>query len=50
MTLIEKAPGVDVERDIIAKMDFVPRISPNLKLMDERIFTDKKMRISFIDE
>ena len=50
VTLIEKAPGVDVERDIIAKMDFVPRISPNLKLMDERIFTDKKMRISFIDE
>ena len=50
VTLIEKAPGVDVERDIIAKMDFIPRISPNLKLMDERIFTDKKMRISFIDE
>ncbi|OUO95007.1 CoA-transferase [Cloacibacillus sp. An23] len=48
--LVERAPGVDVERDILARMDFAPKISPKLKLMDERIFTDKKMRISFIDE
>ncbi len=50
LTLIEKAPGIDLKRDIIDKMDFVPRISPNLKPMDERIFTDKKMQISFINE
>jgi len=36
--LIEVAPGVDVERDIIARMDFKPAISPNLKTMDARLF------------
>ncbi len=50
LVLIETAPGVDVERDILDKMDFAPKISPDLRLMDERIFMDKKMRISFSGE
>ena len=41
--LIEIAPGVDLERDILAKMDFAPVISPDLKLMDERLFIDATM-------
>lgn len=41
--LIEIAPGVDLERDILAKMDFIPTISSDLKLMDARIFMDKPM-------
>jgi propionate CoA-transferase len=43
MTLIEIAPGINLERDILAHMDFKPQISPELKLMDERIFREEKM-------
>ena len=41
--LIEIAPGIDLQKDIIDQMDFVPLISDDLKLMDERIFKDQKM-------
>jgi propionate CoA-transferase len=43
ITLIEIAPGVDYERDILSQMDFVPQVSPDLKLMDARIFCDEPM-------
>lgn len=43
MTLIEIAPGIDLEKDILSLMDFKPIISPNLKIMDERIFRDEPM-------
>lgn len=43
MTLIEIAPGVDLEKDILALMDFKPVIAENLKLMDAAIFEDKLM-------
>ncbi len=46
LELIEIAPGVDLERDVLHKMDFVPQISPNLKLMDSRIFHDELMGLS----
>ncbi len=45
MTLIEIAPGVELEKDILANMEFKPIISPNLKEMDKRIFEDKLMNI-----
>ena len=38
LELIEIAPGIDIERDILANMDYKPYISPHLKTMDERIF------------
>jgi propionate CoA-transferase len=41
MTLIEIAPGIDLEKDIIGQMGFRPRISPNLKLMPAEIFQPK---------
>ncbi|MGN1002876.1 MAG: acyl CoA:acetate/3-ketoacid CoA transferase [Oscillospiraceae bacterium] len=41
--LTEVAPGVDVEKDIVANMGFRPLISGDLKQMDERIFTPAKM-------
>ncbi|MCF6096870.1 hypothetical protein L1766_07665 [Thermovorax subterraneus] len=41
LTLIEIAPGIDLEKDILAMMEFTPRISPNLKTMDEAIFREK---------
>lgn len=40
LVLIEIAPGVDLEKDVLAQMDFVPEISKELKLMDPGIFTE----------
>ncbi len=37
-TLIEIAPGIDLERDILEMMDFRPVVSPELKRIDERIY------------
>lgn len=45
VTLTEIAPGVDVEKDILALMDFKPVIAAELKIMDERIFRDEIMGI-----
>ncbi|MEX3855105.1 MULTISPECIES: acyl CoA:acetate/3-ketoacid CoA transferase [Paraburkholderia] len=42
MELIEIAPGVDLERDILARMDFAP-ILRSPKQMDERIFLPEPM-------
>ena len=36
--LIEIAPGIDVERDVLARMGFRPAIAPDLKTMDQRLF------------
>ncbi len=36
--LVEIAPGIDVERDVIAQMGFRPAVSPELKTMNARIF------------
>ena len=41
--LCEAAPGIDVEKDIIALMPSKPLIAPDFHLMDERIFRDGKM-------
>jgi propionate CoA-transferase len=41
VTLIEIAPGVNLEKDILAQMEFTPRISPKLKSMPPEIFYEK---------
>ena len=41
--IIEIAPGMDLEKDIIKNMGFRPLISKDLKLMDERIFIPGRM-------
>jgi propionate CoA-transferase len=38
MELIEIAPGVDLEKDILSQMDFRPLMAGQPALMDERIF------------
>lgn len=41
LELIEIAPGIDLQRDILDQMAFAPKISPSLKVMDGWIFSDK---------
>lgn len=43
LILTEIAPGIDLEKDILAHMDFKPVISKELKPMDVRIFQEEKM-------
>ncbi|SED21666.1 propionate CoA-transferase [Rhizobiales bacterium GAS188] len=38
LELIEIAPGVDIERDIMARMGFRPAVARELKTMDRRLF------------
>ena len=43
LELIEIAPGIDLEKDILANMDFKPQISAHLATMDPRIFGNESM-------
>ena len=43
LELIEIAPGIELERDVLAHIDFMPTISAQLKLMDAALFTDEAM-------
>jgi propionate CoA-transferase len=43
LELIEIAPGVNLERDVLAKMGFRPVVSPDLKVMDQRLFSPQPM-------
>lgn len=40
ITLIEIAPGLDLQKDILDQMDFVPTIAEDLKTMDAGIFNE----------
>jgi propionate CoA-transferase len=44
LELVEVAPGIDIERDIVAQMDFRPIIR-DPKPMDARIFRDEPMQL-----
>jgi len=43
LTLIEIAPGIHLEKDVLGQMDFRPLISPDLDLMPAKIFRPGKM-------
>jgi propionate CoA-transferase len=45
VALMEVAPGIDVDRDILALMDFKPIITRTPILMDERIFKAEPMEL-----
>ena len=41
MTLIEIAPGLDLQKDVLDQMEFEPIVSPDLKLMPAEIFNEE---------
>ena len=46
MMISEIAPGVDLEQQVLAQMDFKPMVSPQLRLMDPRIFQEGRMGLA----
>jgi len=44
--LIEVAPGIDVDRDILSRMGFKPKIAQNVKTMDARLFRSELMKLA----
>ena len=46
VALVETAPGVDVDRDILARMGFQPKIAQNVKAMDARLFRPELMKLA----
>lgn len=47
LMITEIAPGIDLQRDIFAQMEFQPLVSENLREMDGRIFRDQPMGLRF---
>jgi propionate CoA-transferase len=45
LQLIEIAPGVDLERDVLARMGFRPQIAPDVREMDAAIFSDAPLEL-----
>ena len=48
LRLSEVAPGMDIERDILAHMDFMPWIPEHPRWMDARIFADLPMGLQVL--
>lgn len=46
LELTEIAPGMDLEKDVLAHMKFLPLISKNLKRMDSRLYREEKMGLT----
>ena len=45
LEVIEIAPGIDLEKDVIGQMGFRPRVSAQLKRMDRRLFCPEPMNL-----
>lgn len=45
LQLTEIAPGLDLERDVLAHMDFRPKIADTVATMDARCFTDAPLHL-----
>jgi propionate CoA-transferase len=49
MELMEIAPGVDLQREILEQMDFRPRLTATPALMDSRIFREEPLGLGSSD-
>jgi len=45
LELIEIAPGIDLQTDILDQMEFAPKISPALATMEAWIFSDQPLKV-----
>lgn len=45
LEVVEIAPGIDLDRDVLGRMAFRPRVSPDLKRMDARLFSPQPMSL-----
>lgn len=45
LELLEVAPGIDIQKDILDKMAFRPRIPKEFGTMDPRIFCNSNMNL-----
>ena len=43
LTVIEIAPGIDLERDVLGQVDIPLQVAEDLRLMDERLFRPELM-------
>jgi propionate CoA-transferase len=46
LVLIEVAPGIDVERDVLGQMGFRPRVADDLREMDRRLYATGPMGLA----
>jgi propionate CoA-transferase len=46
LVLIEVAPGIDLERDVLGQMGFRPRVADDLKPMDRRLYATGPMGLA----
>ena len=46
LVLIEVAPGIDLERDVLGRMGFRPRIAGDLREMDRRLYAPGPMGLA----
>ena len=46
LVLIEVAPGIDVERDVVSRMGFRPRIAGAVRTMDRRLYAAGPMGLA----
>ena len=46
LMVTEIAPGVDLDRDVLQQMEFEPLVSPEVKLMDARLFDPAPMNLA----
>jgi propionate CoA-transferase len=45
LVLVETARGIDIDKDILEKMDFQPQMDKVIKEMDKRLFDRSAMKI-----
>jgi propionate CoA-transferase len=46
LTVVEIAPGIDLQRDVLGQAGFPLRVGPELHLMDRRLFSPERMGLT----